>query len=137
MMRNMLVELDTTLSDLYHEQGTNTQIVLCPQPLFTVYNSSGVKSTKYLYYYGDILNRGLSDELLSKRNKLKQDLEEATQVLGMKGQRNAFAAGHMQVVLFDTTTTLNRNNGRDDTKETFSALPPEQRPEIFYYSSLE
>lgn len=58
----MLVTFDTITNDLSYEYGTNTLAVLYPQTLFTLYDSSESKPTKYIYQCDNIFERRLSDK---------------------------------------------------------------------------
>ncbi|CAM6084068.1 unnamed protein product [Calypogeia fissa] len=128
------VVLNSTLADLYHHDGQDN-VILCPQALITFRDSSNQMPSKYRYHDYNIARP--KSQIPKDPEKKEEELSESIMYFALKGHRNAFIAGDMKVMLFDTTTATNSNDGRRDTELTVNALSTEQRPQLVCLSSFD
>ena len=131
------VTLDTTLAELYNRDGfvdSSGQLAL----LLSVANSEVAptpnlsRNTKYLYQ--DSIFSNTPENIAPKeQEELKQSV--SARLLSLIPQRDAFAAGNMPVILFDSDRTeKDLGHSKEEAERTISSLTAAQRPKLLFFS---
>ena len=132
------ITLDTTLAELYSKGSTASQpariaLVLCAADTEMELSSSIPRNTKFLYEDSTFSN---TPKHLPPDDYKETQRHLAIKYLSLVPQHDAFAAGNMDVILFDLDNSEElKSLSHKEAEETISNLSPEQRPHLMFFQS--
>jgi hypothetical protein len=116
------VTLDTTFANLYGDK--RGILVLSTQSLNQYVDPNGKGTLKYCYHDVVVNDTDPSDNA-------RQDIHD----VHIEGQRNAFIAGSMKVLIFTSLSRDDPNDGKADMVITMDGLNVNQQPKITFADS--
>ena len=132
------ITLDTTLAELYNRGSTASRpariaLVLCAADTEMELSSSIPRNTKFLYQDSTFSN---APKHLSPDAYKETQRHLAMKYLSLVPQHDAFAAGNMDVILFDLDNSEElRSLSHKEAEETISNLSPGQRPHLLFFQN--
>ena len=130
------VTLDTTLAELYQEDGADDRrsciaMVLAAASSEVDPTSRLARNRKYLYQDSTF---STTPESIPPRQRKEIQRATAIKYLSLVSQHDAFAAGNMPVILFDPDSgEETATHSREEAKKTMDALIESQRPNMLFF----
>ena len=131
------VTLDTTLAELYSRDGPvdshgQLALLLCAANSEVAPTSKLARNTKFLYQDSTFSN---TPENIAPQQQEEIEKSVAVKYLSLVPQHDAFAAGNMPVILFDSDSSEKAvDHSKEEAERTISSLTATQRPKLLFFS---
>lgn len=137
MKENLQITLDTTLAELYNRDGPvdnhGLALLLCVANSEVAPTSKFARNMKFLFQDSTFSN---TPENISPRQREELQQTVAVKYLSLVPQRDAFAAGNMPVILFDSSSSgIAFDHSKEQAERTISSLTAVQRPKLLFFSN--
>ena len=131
------VTLDTTLAELYNRGGSvdshgQLALLLCAANSEVAPTSKLARNTKFLYQDSTFSN---TPEDIAPKQQEEIAKSVAIKYLSLVPQHDAFAAGNMPVILFDSDSSGKApDHSKEEAERTIGNLTAAQRPKLWFFS---
>ena len=131
------VTLDTTLAELYNRDGPvdnddQLALLLCAANSEVAPTSKLARNTKFLYQDSTFSN---TPDKIAPQKQEEIEKSVAVKYLSLVPQHDAFAAGNMPVILFDSDSSEKAvDHSKEEAERTMSSLTASQRPKLLFFS---
>ena len=131
------VTLDNTLAELYNRDGPvhshgQLALLLCAANSEVAPTSKLARNKKFLYQDSTFSN---TPEKIDPKQQEEIEKSVAVKYLSLVPQHDAFAAGNMPVILFDSDSSGKAiDHSKEEAERTMSSLTAAQRPKLLFFS---